>query len=105
MLIKHGGINVKIHLFKDKRIQFIVNTYIFQKLIPHIDAMIYVDTDTLFLGPVEELWQFFTKFNSIQISAMTLEDDNPNISWYPRFAKHPFYGKYGRCFTETSIYL
>ncbi|CAH0594271.1 unnamed protein product [Chrysodeixis includens] len=65
------------------------------KLIPHIDAMIYVDTDTLFLGPVEELWQFFRKFNSIQISAMTLEDDNPNISWYPRFAKHPFYGKYG----------
>ncbi|KAJ8723890.1 hypothetical protein PYW07_007870 [Mythimna separata] len=65
------------------------------KLIPHIDAMIYVDADTLFLGPVEELWQFFSQFNSSQISAMSLEDDNPNVSWYPRFAKHPFYGKYG----------
>lgn len=63
---------------------------------PHIDAMIYVDTDTLFLGPVDELWQTFARFNSSQISAMALEDDNPNVSWYPRFAKHPFYGKYGK---------
>ncbi|CAG9789339.1 unnamed protein product [Diatraea saccharalis] len=65
------------------------------KLVPHIDSMIYVDTDTLFLGPVDELWSFFLKFNSSHISAMALEDDNPNVSWYPRFAKHPFYGKYG----------
>lgn len=57
--------------------------------------MIYVDTDTIFLGPVDDLWGFFSHFNDTQISAMTLEDDNPNISWYPRFAKHPFYGKYG----------
>ncbi|XP_068619089.1 glucoside xylosyltransferase 1 [Battus philenor] len=65
------------------------------KLIPHIDAMIYVDTDTLFLKPVDELWNIFTKFNTSQISAMAPEDDNPNVSWYPRFAKHPFYGKFG----------
>ncbi|XP_011550541.3 glucoside xylosyltransferase 1 [Plutella xylostella] len=65
------------------------------KLLPHIDAMIYVDVDTIFLGPAEELWQFFGQFNSTQISAMTLEDDSPNMSWYPRFAKHPFYGKNG----------
>ncbi|KPI92277.1 Glucoside xylosyltransferase 1 [Papilio xuthus] len=65
------------------------------KLIPHIDAMIYVDTDTLFLKPVDDLWNEFSKFNDSQISAMAAEDDNPNVSWYPRFAKHPFYGKYG----------
>ncbi|XP_047536978.1 glucoside xylosyltransferase 1 isoform X1 [Vanessa atalanta] len=65
------------------------------KLLPHIDSMIYVDTDTLFLGPADDLWKTFKKFNNSQISAMTLEDDNPNVSWYPRFAKHPFYGKYG----------
>lgn len=64
-------------------------------LIPHIDAMIYVDTDTLFLGPAESLWAYFKKFNDTQISAMAYEDDNPNVSWYPRFAKHPFYEKYG----------
>ncbi|XP_063367598.1 glucoside xylosyltransferase 1 [Cydia amplana] len=65
------------------------------KLITHIDAMIYVDTDTLFLGPADELWLKFSLFNISQISAMALENDNPNVSWYPRFAKHPFYGKYG----------
>lgn len=58
--------------------------------------MIYVDTDTLFLKPVDDLWSEFTKFNDSQISAMAAEDDNPNVSWYPRFAKHPFYGKYGK---------
>ncbi|CAG4953977.1 unnamed protein product [Parnassius apollo] len=65
------------------------------KLLPHIDTMIYVDIDTLFLGPVDELWNVFKHFNSSQILAMAHEVDNPNVSWYPRFAKHPFYGKYG----------
>ncbi|XP_013184550.2 glucoside xylosyltransferase 1 [Amyelois transitella] len=64
-------------------------------LVPHFDAMIYVDTDTLFLGPVDEVWSYFSKFNSSQLTAMTLEHENPNVSWYPRFAKHPFYGKTG----------
>ncbi|KAI8435796.1 hypothetical protein MSG28_004023 [Choristoneura fumiferana] len=65
------------------------------KLIPHIDSMIYVDTDTLFLGPADELWDIFSEFNSSHISALAVENDNPNVSWYTRFAKHPFYGKYG----------
>ncbi|XP_028033862.1 glucoside xylosyltransferase 1 isoform X1 [Bombyx mandarina] len=64
-------------------------------LLPHVDAMIYVDTDTLFLGPIEILWNYFTKFKATEISALALEDENPNVSWYPRFAKHPFYGKCG----------
>ncbi|XP_053614084.1 glucoside xylosyltransferase 2-like [Plodia interpunctella] len=64
-------------------------------LLPEIDAMIYVDTDTLFLGPIEDLWSYFSKFNSYQLTAMVLEVENPNASWYPRFAKHPFYGKTG----------
>ncbi|XP_049877470.1 glucoside xylosyltransferase 1-like [Pectinophora gossypiella] len=65
------------------------------ELMTHIDSLIYVDTDTLFLGPADELWSYFFKFNSSQISALALEDNNPNLSWYPRFAKHPFYGKLG----------
>lgn len=85
--------HLKIHLFN-------VHKTFFQKLLPHIDAMIYVDTDTLFLGPADELWHMFTNFNTSQMSAMTLEDDNPNVSWYPRFAKHPFYGKYGESFVH-----
>ncbi|XP_053614083.1 glucoside xylosyltransferase 1-like isoform X2 [Plodia interpunctella] len=64
-------------------------------LLPEIDAMIYVDTDTLFLGPIDDLWSYFSKFNTSQLTAMAIEDENPNVSWYPRFAKHPFYGKTG----------
>lgn len=62
--------------------------------------MIYVDTDTLFLGPIEILWNYFTKFKATEISALALEDENPNVSWYPRFAKHPFYGKCGKFTTN-----
>lgn len=54
-----------------------------------------MDTDTLFLGPPDELWSFFSKFNSSQMSAMSLEHENPNLSWYPRFAKHPYYRELG----------
>lgn len=57
--------------------------------------MIYVDTDTLFLGPVDELWDQFNNFNESQIAGLAWEDNNSNIAWYPRFAKHPYYGKYG----------
>lgn len=67
--------------------------------------MVYVDTDTIFLGPPEELWGMFSKFNASQMSAMSLEDDNPNVSWYPRFAKHPFYGKYGMKVLSNNNYF
>ncbi|KAI5643077.1 glycosyl transferase family 8 domain-containing protein [Phthorimaea operculella] len=65
------------------------------ELLTHLDALIYVDIDTLFLGPADELWGYFSKFNSSQLSAMALEHENPNLSWYPRFAQHPFYGTLG----------
>lgn len=65
--------------------------------------MIYVDTDTLFLGPADELWDIFSQFNSSHMSALALENDNPNVSWYTRFAKHPFYGKYGERFLLYQI--
>lgn len=64
-------------------------------LVEDVDAMIYTDTDTLFLGPVEDLWKYFYKFNETQIAALVLENEDPNVSWYPRFAKHPFYGRVG----------
>ncbi|KAJ2953346.1 hypothetical protein O0L34_g936 [Tuta absoluta] len=77
-----------LHLFKKCSSQRLF----IPELITHLDALIYVDTDTLFLGPADELWGYFSKFNSSQLSAMALEHENPNLSWYPRFAKHPFYG-------------
>lgn len=61
----------------------------------HIDSVLYVDTDTLFLSPVSDIWNFFSKFNSTQIAGLSPEHEDRNVGWYNRFAKHPFYGPLG----------
>lgn len=30
------------------------------------------------------------------MSALAFEHEDPNVSWYNRFAKHPYYGKLGK---------
>lgn len=57
--------------------------------------MLYVDTDTLFLSPITDIWKFFGKFNETQIAALAPEHEDKNIGWYNRFARHPFYGQLG----------
>ncbi|KAG4080157.1 hypothetical protein HA402_008228 [Bradysia odoriphaga] len=64
-------------------------------LLSHIDSVLYVDTDTLFLTPVSDIWHFFTEFNSTQIAGLSPEHEDRNVGWYNRFAKHPFYGPMG----------
>ncbi|KAK6488235.1 glucoside xylosyltransferase 1-like isoform X1 [Huso huso] len=64
-------------------------------ILKDVDSLLYVDTDILFLQPVDEMWSFFREFNSTQIAAMAPEHEEPNIGWYNRFARHPFYGKTG----------
>ncbi|KAL7302747.1 hypothetical protein TKK_0004794 [Trichogramma kaykai] len=59
------------------------------------DAVLYVDTDTLFLTPPEVIWDEFKKMNSTQLAALSPEHEEPNTGWYNRFAKHPYYGKLG----------
>lgn len=59
------------------------------------DAVLYVDTDTLFLGRVEQVWEHFYKMNSSQIAALAPEHEDPHIGWYNRFAKHPFFKPLG----------
>lgn len=59
------------------------------------DAVLYVDTDTLFLAPPENIWDEFKKMNSSQLAALSPEHEDPNTGWYNRFAKHPYYGKLG----------
>ncbi|NXH66918.1 GXLT1 xylosyltransferase, partial [Hydrobates tethys] len=56
---------------------------------------LYVDTDILFLRPVDDIWSFLGKFNSTQIAAMAPEHEEPRIGWYNRFARHPYYGVTG----------
>lgn len=60
-----------------------------------MDSLLYVDTDILFLRPVEDIWGLLSQFNVSQLAAMALEHEEPRIGWYNRFARHPYYGKMG----------
>nr|XP_033815166.1 glucoside xylosyltransferase 1 isoform X2 [Geotrypetes seraphini] len=64
-------------------------------ILKDVDSLLYVDTDILFLRPVDDIWAFLRKFNSTQIAAMAPEHEEPRIGWYNRFARHPYYGKTG----------
>ncbi|KAJ3642251.1 hypothetical protein Zmor_025053 [Zophobas morio] len=64
-------------------------------ILKDVDSVLYMDTDTLFLTPVESIWTYFHKMNSSQMAALAPEHEDPNVGWYNRFAKHPFYGKLG----------
>ncbi|XP_061454523.1 glucoside xylosyltransferase 1-like isoform X3 [Rhineura floridana] len=64
-------------------------------ILKEVDSLLYVDTDILFLTPVDDIWSFLKKFNSTQIAAMAPEHEEPRIGWYNRFARHPYYGKTG----------
>lgn len=64
-------------------------------ILKHLDSLIYVDTDILFMRPLDDLWDFLTKFNSTQIAAMAPEHEEPTASWYSRFARHPYVPPYG----------
>ena len=57
--------------------------------------MLYVDTDILFLNPVDEMWALLSRFNTSQLAAMAPEHEEPRIGWYNRFARHPYYGVTG----------
>lgn len=69
--------------------------FMFQTVLNDTDAVLYVDTDTLFLAPPEKVWDNFKKMNSSQLAALSPEHEDPNTGWYNRFAKHPYYGKLG----------
>jgi len=64
-------------------------------VLPHIDSVLYVDTDVLFLSPLEEVWSHFGKMNSSQFAGLAPEHEDPNTGWYNRFARHPYYGELG----------
>ncbi|RXG60155.1 Glucoside xylosyltransferase 2 [Armadillidium vulgare] len=64
-------------------------------LLKYVDSVIYVDTDVLFLAPLDELWSHFKHMNASQMVALAPEHEDPATGWYNRFAKHPYYGKLG----------
>ncbi|XP_051886219.1 glucoside xylosyltransferase 1 isoform X1 [Pristis pectinata] len=64
-------------------------------ILKDVDSLLYVDTDVLFLRPMDDIWAFFEDFNQTQIAGMAPEHEEPRIGWYNRFARHPYYGKTG----------
>lgn len=68
---------------------------VFQLILKDVDSLLYVDTDIIFLQPVEEIWALLSGFNSSHLAAMAPEHEEPRIGWYNRFARHPYYGKTG----------
>lgn len=63
-----------------------------------MDSLLYVDTDVLFLSPLEKIWSHFSRFNSSQVIAMAPDNEVRHTAWYNRFAKHPYYGELGAAF-------
>ncbi|KAK6171590.1 hypothetical protein SNE40_019745 [Patella caerulea] len=64
-------------------------------LLTEVDSLLYVDTDVLFLSPIEEIYSFFSKFNATQLAALAPEHEDRATGWYNRFARHPYYGLLG----------
>ncbi|XP_055992932.1 glucoside xylosyltransferase 2 [Sorex fumeus] len=64
-------------------------------ILKDVDSLLYVDTDVLFLRPVDDIWKLLRQFNSTQLAAMVPEHEISKIGWYSRFARHPFYGSAG----------
>ncbi|XP_010893425.2 glucoside xylosyltransferase 1 isoform X2 [Esox lucius] len=64
-------------------------------ILKELDSLVYVDSDILFLQPVDALWSLLAHFNDTQLAAMAPEHEEPRIAWYNRFARHPYYGRTG----------
>ena len=58
-----------------------------------------MDSDTLLLRPLDDLWSLFAQLSSNQFMALVPEDraDEPGkgIAWYKHKAKFPHYGEFG----------
>ncbi|XP_054157606.1 glucoside xylosyltransferase 1-like [Oppia nitens] len=47
-----------------------------------IDSLIHVDSDVIFMSPVEQLWKHFEYMSGEQMIGMSVNNMNPNTSWY-----------------------
>lgn len=67
----------------------------FPYLIQGTDRVIYVDTDVLFLRPIDDAWHLFERFAPEQLAALVPETESHEDSWYRRFAQHPYFAPFG----------
>ena len=74
-------------------------------MLPEIDSVLYMDTDSLFLTSPELVWDFFYQMNSSQIMAMAKVGEIPNVGPYNNKSGLPFYGSTGILATWSNICL
>ncbi|XP_076371247.1 glucoside xylosyltransferase 1-like [Tachypleus tridentatus] len=65
------------------------------EILQHVDSLLYIDNDVLFLRPVADLWRYFSQMNTSQMVGMTPESEDSATGWYNRFARHPFFEPLG----------
>ena len=65
-------------------------------LLPHIDSLIYLDTDTIVVSSMLEFWQQFKAQMSKQemVGVAANNEDSAN-GWYGSWLKIPYVGKRG----------
>jgi len=80
---------------------FILFANHFQDILTNHTNILYVDTDVIFLNELSDVWQHVQQMNASQIAALVPEHEDPNVGWYSRFARHPFYGKLGSVYQDS----
>lgn len=64
----------------------------FQFILKDVDSLLYVDTDVIFMSPVEEIWEYFSKMSDQQIAGIASDD---TILYTKPSKKIPYYGSTG----------
>ena len=71
----------------------------FQQLLPHIDSVIYFDSDILVLSNLTEMWLTFSReMGKMKMAAVALNNEPRAMGFYSSKgdARIPYYGVSGR---------
>ncbi|KAH6925508.1 hypothetical protein HPB50_006200 [Hyalomma asiaticum] len=61
-----------------------------ESMLSNEDAVLYVDTDVVFVHPVEDFWRKFYAMNEWQMAGMAPETEDVKLNYYLTKALHPF---------------
>lgn len=71
------------------------NFYQLKHLLESVDAVIYIDMDSVVLADVKKLWDLFKNFDQLQLAAFAYEIEDESVSYYQKKLTYPYYGTYG----------
>ncbi|CAG7734624.1 unnamed protein product [Allacma fusca] len=63
----------------------------FPSLLPKVDALLYVDSDTVFVSELRGIWNHFSKMDQTQWVGVTNEDEPTGDGWYNTKAEIPYF--------------